>query len=192
MISKNTAQLIQDELNIISNVFGEFQKKTKLVCPEGCGKCCVTPDISCAPYELLPLAFYLLENNLAHEYLDKAISHKGKSCMLLKSTDEGLQKATCLNYEHRPFVCRAFGVAARHTKHSSAEYSVCKVLKDKDEYQKLSALNLMENEIAFIDVWKRRLCVLDPNLLEEEIPINEALAVILEKVLLWDQYNPKF
>lgn len=189
MISKNTAQLIHDEFNVISKVFGHFQERTKLVCPEGCGKCCLNPDISCAPYELLPFAFYLLENNLAQTFLEKAAANKGQYCILLEVKDESQGKATCSHYEYRPFVCRAFGVAARHSKNNTVEYSVCKVLKDKDEYQKLSVLNLAENEIAFIDIWKRRLCSLDPKLQEEEIPINEALAVILEMVLLWDQYQ---
>lgn len=189
MMDKNLAQKISAELDVVAKVFGDFQKKSQLLCPEGCGKCCFNPEVSCAPYELLPLAIHLLENNLADKYLDLAISHKGERCVLLQITDESLGNALCSHYKYRPFVCRAFGVAGRHAKDDVVEYSVCKILKQQNEYRKFIESNFSENEIVFIETWKRHLVSIDPKLQETETPINEALALILEKVLLWKQYQ---
>ncbi len=186
MISRELSKKIKDELEIISLIFFEFQIKSGLTCPAGCGQCCFNSEISCAPYELLPLAFHLLETNKAEDFLISNCSPKRIGCPLLIITDEEKGLGKCLEYEHRPFLCRAFGVAARLGKKGETNLSVCKVLKNKSQYLELENLML---EIPFIDEWKKKFESLDPNLMERELPISEALVVILEKVLLWDKYQ---
>lgn len=187
MISRELSNSIKLKYDEISKVFGEFQHKSNLPCPEGCGKCCFKPNISCAPYELLPLAFYLLDSGSAESYLEKAKRTVGESCPFLVVKNEEKGMGVCSEYQYRPFICRAFGVTARHGKNDKIDYSICSVLKSNEQVFS----KFREDEIPFIEVWKKRLESLDPHLLEKEIPINQALVIILEKVLLWDSYQEK-
>ncbi|MGZ3787327.1 MAG: YkgJ family cysteine cluster protein [Bacteriovorax sp.] len=189
MIDRELANSITHQYDEISKVFGEFQHKSKLPCPEGCGKCCFKPDISCAPYELLPLALHLLETKRAERFLEKAKEAHPSRCLLLEVTDEEKGMGRCSEYRFRPFICRAFGVSARHGKKGKVDYSICRILKDNDHFS--PEFDFTENEIPFIEVWKKRFEALDPHLLEKEIPINEALVYILERALLWDSYREK-
>jgi len=186
MISRELSEKIKDELTKVSIVFSDFQKKSGLTCPAGCGQCCFNPEVSCTPNELLPLAFHLLENNKAEEYLVNIQTAQKLICPLLFINDEEKGLGKCLEYEFRPFVCRAFGVSARHNKVGKPDLVVCKVLKSKNEYPELK--NLM-HEMPYIDEWRKNFQSLDPSMMDQEIPISAALAVVLEKVLLWDSYQ---
>ena len=168
------------QLNETSTIFGGFQTKTKLSCPSECGKCCFKPDIRCTPYELLPLAFHLIQNGCATEFLEKAERRKNDQCILLQITDKENEHGYCSNYVFRPFICRVFGVASRINKYGVVEPSLCSLFKNNKQH--FSDIDL--NSSPLIDVWKKKLEGLDPNLSEKEIPINQALAFILEKVLL--------
>lgn len=168
------------QLEIVASVFGTFQKKSKLNCPSECGNCCFKPDISCTPYELLPLAFHLAENDLAESILEKARSQSSDRCIFLKVVDEEKGHGQCLEYKFRPYVCRVFGVAARKNKYGNADLSICSKLKEMYEHD----LDVSSEEVPHIEKWKANLESLDPHLTEKEIPINQALIVILEKVLL--------
>lgn len=188
MINRELSNSIKLKYDEISKVFGDFQRETKLTCPSGCGRCCFKPDISCAPYELLPMAMHLLDSGMAESYLEKAIANKNKQCLFLDVTDESLGIAKCSEYENRPFICRAFGVSARHGKRGT-EFSICRTIKSNDNFSSDFAQN--EDNIPYIEIWKKRLESIDPVLLDKEIPINESLSIILEKVLLWDSLQKK-
>jgi Fe-S-cluster containining protein len=187
MINEVLSNSILAKLEEISDAFSGFQKESGLLCPTGCGKCCFNPEISCAPYELLPLAFHLLKTNKAEEVLLKARTITHKSCPFLFVFDEKSGLGNCSQYQFRPFICRAFGVGARHDKNNEVNFIFCSVLKNKKEV--LSNLDFSKIEIPFIEDWKRKLEVLDPNLQDTQVPITEALIYILEKVLLWDTYQ---
>jgi Fe-S-cluster containining protein len=188
MISRELSNSILVKYDEISKVFGEFQNSTQLTCPPGCGRCCFKPDISCSPYELLPMAFHLLDNGKAEKFLARALENKDKQCIFLDVTDEAGGKAKCSDYAYRPFICRAFGVSARHGKRGT-EFSICKTIKNNDQFT--SDFSHAEDSIPYIEIWKKRLETIDPVLLDKEIPINESLAIILEKVLLWNSYQQK-
>lgn len=183
------AQTISLKYAEVSKVFNEFQQKTNLLCPEGCGKCCFKPDIACAPYELLPLALYLLKTNRAEIFLEKATQAQNDRCILLEISDEEKGKGRCSEYQFRPFICRAFGVSARHGKKDNIDYSICRVLKENDSFA--PQFSFTQEEIPFIEIWKKQLEALDPRLAEKEIPINQGLVILLEKVLLWDSLRQK-
>lgn len=181
------ADAILREFNLISEEFSSFQKNSNLDCVAGCGKCCFKPDIYCSPVELLPMALELIKNGEAEDFL-KRIESVGSRCIFLKVTDEENFKGYCTHYEHRPLTCRTFGVYLRHGKNKTIEPTVCKVLKDEKplEYQKLKEMDFSKEESkAFIDVCKNRLASLDPSLMEEEMPINQSLRVMISKMLLY-------
>lgn len=180
MVYSELSNKILLQLNQTSSIFGGFQKATNIMCPTGCGRCCFKSDIVCNPFELLPLALYLVEKNLADNVLTNALEHQNNRCIFLTITNEDKGHGYCKQYDYRPFICRAFGVAGRINKYGVPEYSICNTLKENNNI-------ILENpilEIPCIEKWKKKLEGLDPKLAEKEIPINQALAVILEKVLL--------
>ena len=181
------AKSILNEFNLISDEFSSFQKKSNLACIEGCGKCCFKPDIYCSPMELLPMALELIKQGVAEDYLNN-IESSGSRCIFLNVTDEENFKGHCTNYEHRPLTCRTFGVYLRHGKNKIIEPMVCKVLKEQKsrEYEILKETDFTsEGPQAFIDVCKSRLASLDPSLMDEEMPINQSLKIMLSKMLMY-------
>lgn len=139
------------------------------------------------------MAIELLERGEAQEAYEKAKAYQGKNCFFLSVENDEKYLGKCTEYQHRPLICRAFGVSARHGKNERIEFSVCQVLKEQksDEFQKLLA-GLDRNElksIPFIDQEKGHIAAIDPRFLEREYPIAQSLTIILEKVLLLAQYD---
>jgi Fe-S-cluster containining protein len=120
--------------------------------------------------------------------LEKLALYQDQRCVFLQITNEEKGLAYCSEYNHRPFVCRVFGVAARKNKHDLSEYSICSILKESSEF---STLDIIDNalEIPYISEWKHKLELLDPRLGEKEIPINQGLFIILEKLLLLKSFE---
>ncbi len=188
------SQSILSEYNQITHEFSQFQKESKLTCLPGCGKCCFKPDIYCSPIELLPLALHLLNTGEAENYLEKSLLQKDERCMFLQVSSETEFKASCEQYFFRPLTCRTFGVSARHLKtEKEVEFQVCKTLKENkpNEFQNLVDDNTAgtKQSLPFIGICKNRLISLDPRFLEKEFPINEALKMMLEKILHLSQYQ---
>jgi Fe-S-cluster containining protein len=187
ILTRELAQRISEKFNEVSLAFGQAQKNTGLRCPTDCGKCCLKPDISCAPIELLPLAYSLYDAGVGGDVLEKARNHSANHCVFLEVTNAALGNGRCREYEHRPYICRAFGLAARKGKNGETDYSLCQVLRSKLNGDQ--NLDLIEFEIPFIDLWKKQLESIDFAFLEKEIPINEALVYMLEKILLIESYR---
>lgn len=134
---------------------------------------------------MLPLALHLFENNLAETFLENALEHSEDRCILLSIIDEEKGLGSCSKYEFRPFVCRVFGIAGRTGKRGQIEYSICALLKENIA----DTITNDHSNIPFIENWKRKLEVVDPKLTEKEIPINQALALVLEKILLMKSFE---
>lgn len=187
---KNLSDEILKEFNQISEEFSSFQNHSKLTCIEGCGKCCFKTDIYCSPIELLPMALELLKIGKAQEFYEKCQAEDQNKCVMLVVHDEEKYLGNCSQYDNRPLVCRTFGVSVRHGKNSQLDFSICKPIKEnKSElYQEVlrSDLSLYTSPLPFIDMCKNRLISMHPLFLENEMPIKDALKMMLEKVLLYD------
>lgn len=188
---KNLSIEILLELNKIFEEFSAFQAKVDLPCPSGCGKCCFKADIYCTPIELLPMALALVERGEGEATYDKCIQHSADHCLFMEIADKKSGMGMCSEYLHRPLVCRTFGVAGRHDKNGLINFSVCTTLKEVYplRYEALLNAKLSDSEVAFIDDSKSRLLNIDPAFLEKEFPINEALAIMLEKVLFLSELD---
>jgi Fe-S-cluster containining protein len=188
MLSKNLAADISKEFEKVSTEFSHFQNANKLSCLEGCGKCCMK-NVSCAPVELLPMAYDIFERGEAVEIHEMAKNYKGENCFFLDVSNQGQWLGTCKEYQHRPLVCRSFGVAARKGKNDLIQYSVCKPLKENRAEQYAELLNKNTSDIPpFIEVLSSRLSSLDPAFLEAELPIHQSLAIVLEKIMMYSYY----
>jgi Fe-S-cluster containining protein len=180
------AQTIHEKLIEVSDVFGGFQQSVGLSCPTDCSKCCFKSDIYCSPYELLPMAFYLIDTGRAEEVLEKARLHKKSNCLFLDVSDEARGTGRCSEYLYRPFICRAFGLSARYGKYKEFERSICKTLSKMEAVE--PTIQIINSEIPFIDVWKRNLESIDPCLLGGDFPIHQSMAIILERLLLREKF----
>jgi Fe-S-cluster containining protein len=126
------------------------------------------------------MAYHLIESDLAISFLEKA-EENNSQCIFLQVTNSESGKGVCSQYEYRPFICRIFGVAARTNKYGKIENAICPTLAEN---------NIVEADNApLIEVWKKKLEVIDPRLSEQELPINQALKLILEKVLLLNKFS---
>ena len=184
---REISNTINEKLNEVSYVFNQFQENSGLKCPTGCGKCCMKADISCSPYELLPMAFHLIDSKRAEEVLEKAKNHSNKNCLFLDVKSEYHGTGQCHEYQYRPFICRAFGLSARIGKHQNIERSVCSILR-KIEIDSPN-IQIVDNEIPLIDLWKKKLEIIDPHLLDKEIPIHQGIVILLEKLLLLEKMH---
>lgn len=183
---RSLAHEIMEAFANISSEYSSFQNKNSLSCAAGCGKCCFKSDIYCAPIELLPLALDLIDRGEAESVLEKCIKHEADHCMFMNISDLKAGKGQCTEYTFRPLVCRTFGVAGKHDKDGKVSFSVCTTLKETNAKNYTELLNKKNDnsDIPFIDKAKNKLTCLDPRFLEKEFPINQALAMLLDKLLL--------
>lgn len=188
MSYEELSRKISAGLEDIGKPFSVFHHNSKMFCPPDCGKCCFNPEIAAHPFELLPLAMNLLERGEALDYLQKLKENKDGICILLDqiNAEKGIGK--CKEYDFRPTICRAFGVSGRINKKEEVELSICKKLK---ELYPLEDFDISNQEVPFISLVKRKLESIDPVLIGPQLNINEALIIVLEKVLLWDSLKRK-
>jgi hypothetical protein len=83
-----------------------------------------------------------------------------------------------------------FGVSGYYGKEHQATLSVCKFIKEKYpvETQNLKNLAILSNT-PMLSYWNSKMSDLDPQLIQERMPINEAIHSALEKVSLYAEYQ---
>lgn len=189
---KELIESIQNEYDALSQHYSSFQNNQKLQCLNGCGRCCFKPEIYVSPIEMLPLAMEILERGDGEKIYEKCLENKDLKCIFLNVEDEKTYKASCSEYYHRPLICRTFGVSGRHNKYNQIEYSVCKLIKEEKHEAYANLLKNMSidlESVPFIDMAKTHIAPLDPRFLEEEVQINEAMRIMLEKLLFLKNYE---
>lgn len=180
-------QNIYDEMG---SSFANYQKNSGLNCLEGCGKCCTNPDIEASVLEMLPLAVRLNDENKLDEWLTKLETPAKDSCLMFEPHSEDGTKGMCGAYKERPSVCRMFGVAGYFDKHHEVTLSVCKLIREK--YPELTQTRISEATAENTPVlvnWSYRMAEIDPALIQDRMPLNQALKLALEKVALYAQYQ---
>jgi hypothetical protein len=98
-------------------------------------------------------------------------------------------KGQCGVYKERPSLCRMFGVAGFYNKHREVTLSVCKLIREK--YPDLTKTRESEvtEQTPMLAHWSYSLMQLDPALIQDRMPINEALKKALERVALYALYQ---
>ena len=176
----------------ISFTFSSYQSETKLNCLPGCGRCCLNPEIESTPLEMIPMALALYDEGKLEEWIEKIKTTKNSQCLAyVPAQKEG--EGQCGRYNERPSLCRMFGVAGYYNKNKEVILSVCKVIKN--HYGEETIENYPTDETTpVMSKWTLKLSSLEPSLISERLPINEALLKALEKVALYMSYqeeNPK-
>ena len=188
----NIREFSQDLQNIYDEMwqsFSQYQKASGLFCLEGCGKCCNNPEVEASVLEMFPLALRILDDNKLEEWLDKLENPTQDHCMMYEPHSPDGSKGQCGVYKERPSLCRMFGVAGFYNKHREVTLSVCKLIREK--YPDLTKTRESEvtEQTPMLAHWSYSLMQLDPALIQDRLPINEALKKALERVALYALYQ---
>lgn len=181
-------QTLYDEM---SQEFSSFQQESGLHCLPGCGNCCTNPEIEASVLEMLPLALRLHQEGKLEEWIERLEDVEGRPCLFYEAHSADGMRGRCGIYQERPSVCRMFGVAGYYDKHRQVTLSICKHIRA--EYPELSEKKETEatpDNTPMLVQWTYRLSQLDPALIQNRMPINQAIKQALEKVALYALYQP--
>lgn len=175
--------ILNDE---IAQTYSRYQNDRKLFCRSGCGQCCLHPGIEASVLEMLPLALHLYDTGLAESTLDalQQHDHDQTGCFFYQATSEDRKSGQCGVYPYRPAVCRMFGAAGYRGREGEVLLSVCKVIRaDAPEAVIATEQSLSSETPPMMRNHKAQIAQLDYELSKENMPIKQATAAALEKVL---------
>lgn len=187
----DVANQVMDSYAQIDREIEEFQSKTHLQCPPGCGWCCENPEVETTPLEMLPLVLELFRRGEADAWLERAEAREFRGqCVFYKPDPMIPGNGRCQVYPWRPSLCRLFGFATVTNKHGQAQLAACVKHKAHQPAQVVAAQEAIAHGQAqapnFADV-AQHLARLDPALAQPRLPINEALKVAIERVGIYLQ-----
>ena len=166
-----------------------FQAATGLACPKGCGTCCEeqTPFVRVA--DMAEIAAAHVARGIGEDTLERAkAAGSQKPCVIF---EKGRLPGGCTEYELRPTLCRVFGFGAVRDKHGHAALAACRVHKQETPEVAARAIAFVADggAVPIFAEWQAAADAAsddgDPTLM----PINEALAIALERALLRAQYE---
>lgn len=181
----------------IDQQIADFQAATQLHCPSGCGWCCENPTVEATPLEMLPLALELFRRGEADQWLARAtqIYQAGGNatgvCVFYRPDPLVEGNGRCQVYQWRPSICRLFGFATVTSKVGQPELAACvrhkALLPDiVAATQEAIAQGLPAPSFAQLS---QQVANIDPYLGRQQMPINQALKIALERVGLSLQMN---
>ncbi len=177
-------------------LFAELEKKTEefktasgLRCAAGCGRCCENPKIHITVLEVFPLASQLWHNKTAESVLTKiAADPAAATCMFYQPDPVVEGNGRCGVYTFRPLLCRLFGYATVQDKNQHPQLVTCPTMKSlcAQEITPL-AQALKEGRLMApkMQNYAMQLYNIDPYLGKEQLPINQAIKIALEKLSVY-------
>ena len=173
----------------MSDSFSSYQSSTGWNCLPSCGKCCLNPEVDASILEMIPMAYSIYLEGKLDEWLDKLQTTKQEHCIVY---EQGLKEGEgkCGRYNDRPSLCRMFGVSGHYNKQHEISLSVCKLIKEKYKLfdQELKG---SKQETPMMADWSMKLASINPQLIQDKMPINKALLGALEKVAFTLQFQDK-
>jgi len=182
----------QDKINRIQELFHKlddeieiFKTKTSLGCVNGCGRCCENPDVCATVVEVMPLAYEIWNKGHAEMFLEKIRVDQKGWCIFYQTDPAIAGNGRCSVYPWRPLICRLFGYAAKKDKHGQAGLVTCSTMKNHcaPEYQTTTErLTVGSLSAPMMQEYAMQVFNIDPSLGQEQMPINQAVAIAIEKV----------
>lgn len=182
---KNLSERVLETFHELDRAVFEVHSEAMLFCPTGCGVCCLSSKMRTTVLEALPIAFELAGSGKAEQWLGLLETHKGSTpCTFYKKDSRDGKRGHCTVYHLRPGMCRLLGYAAEQNKQGSFEISICAAQEESDSDAAMRARELArQGGVPLFSEWRERLAKLEPRLGTEQLPINEAIATALRKVL---------
>jgi Fe-S-cluster containining protein len=165
----------------IDKAVAEFQLRSGLRCPSGCGLCCPTADVRVTVLEMLPMAREIFLNHDAGAWMDRLAAQPVAGRCILFSEEQIPSAGHCSFYTWRPVLCRLFGYAAVRSRTGANALSVCKYIRQNDPEAATAAMAYAGEAPCFIH-YGSRVYALDPVLGNELMPINTALRRAIERL----------
>jgi Fe-S-cluster containining protein len=189
MISTYVTDKANEVLDLYAEVDGkieEFKKVSSLKCVSGCGHCCENPKISITVLEAFPLACKLWQDKTAQAILDQIVNGAVENVCVFYQPDAVVAgSGRCGVYALRPLLCRLFGFSAKTNKYGKPSLVTCSVMKNHcaQEYEQVNK-KLCKKTLAvpMMQEHGMQLLSIDFNWAREELPINQAIRMALEKV----------
>jgi uncharacterized protein len=165
----------------IDKAVAEFQLKSALRCPAGCGLCCPTADVRVTVLEMLPMAHEILSNHDAGAWMDRLTAEPEAGRCVVFSEKRISDAGHCGFHNWRPALCRLFGFAAVRGRTGAKALSVCKYIRQNDPQGAAAAMALAEEAPCFVH-YGAQVYALDPALGTALMPINAALRLAIERL----------
>lgn len=171
----------------MSDSFSTYQSSTGWNCLSHCGKCCLNPDVEATLLEMIPMALRIYDEGTFDEWVQKLETSEQQYCLVYQpGASEG--QGQCGRYQDRPSLCRMFGVAGYFDKNHDLTLSICKLIRDEYKIETVPT-KLDPEKTPNFSQWSYKMAGLDQKLIQEKMPINQALLFALQKVALYAQYQ---
>jgi len=169
----------------------KFGKQSKLRCLTNCNLCCLKPDLEANVLEFLPLAYYLVSNNLHEAALD-LIELEPAHCINLATSQVAGSTSGCSRYEHRGLICRLFGFSGVRDKNSKLAIYTCTHMKKEfsTEFKFASEQINSGMKIPLAANYYSQIYYIDSHLANDYNPINISIKKAIEKVAYYYSNKP--
>ncbi len=191
MSIERRVQLVENLFDQLEQETAQFKKSSGISCVSGCGKCCTYSDVEASPLEFLPWAFHLFLNGEAEKTL-KILNETNSSTCLIYKPLASIDQGRCTNYKYRGLICRLFGFAANTDKYGNLRLATCKIIKESqvDAYNSTAEALTKGLYVPVFTEYYMQLNQIDFRLGNIILPVNKALKMALEEVLLYYAYRP--
>lgn len=169
----------------------QFGRKSGLRCLTNCNLCCMKKGLEANVLEFLPLANYLVKNNLHEAALD-LLETNPEHCINLAKIQEKGTTAGCSIYEHRGLICRLFGFSAVRDKNSRLAMYTCSHIKREfhTEFQSVSEKINNGMSIPVVSDFYYQFYFIDSQMANDYNPINISIRKAIEKVAYYYSCKP--
>lgn len=190
---------MMDKIRKVEQVFKQLDKETErfgkqsnLKCLTNCNLCCMKKGLEANVLEFLPLAYYLVKNNLHEAALDLLETNPEHCINLAKSQVPGYTTG-CSNYEHRGMICRLFGFSGIKDKNSKLAVYTCSHMKNEYPQEFKSAMERINAgmEIPMVTDFYYQIYFIDTHMANDYNPINVSIRKAIEKVAYFLTNKPE-
>lgn len=188
-----------DKIRKIEKVFKLLEKDTEkfvsqsgLKCVTNCNICCLKKGLEANVLEFLPLAWYLVENNLHEEALE-LLETNPEYCINLAQSQVPGQTAGCSKYAQRGMICRLFGFSGIKDKNSRLSVYTCSYMKKEypEEFKSTMERINMGMNIPMVTDYYYQIYFIDPNMANDYNPINISIRKAIQKVAYYYENRPR-
>ena len=179
-----------DKIKKVERVFKQLDKETEkfskqsgLKCVTNCNLCCLKKGLEANVLEFLPLAYYLVKNNLHEAALDLLETNPEHCINMSKTQIPGITEG-CSIYDHRGLICRLFGFSGVRDKNSRLSVYTCAHMKNEfqEEFKRsMEQINSGMN-IPVVTDFYYQIYFIDSLMANDYNPINVSIRKAIEKV----------
>ena len=179
-----------DKIKKVERVFKQLDKETEkfgklsgLTCLTNCNLCCLKNGLEANVLEFLPLAHYLVKNNLHEATLD-LLDTNPEYCINLSESQVPGVTTGCSNYKYRALICRLFGYSAVKDKNAKRSVYTCSSIKDQypDVLKRTSERINSGMNVPIVTDYYYQIYFIDSQLANDYNPINLSIRKAIEKV----------